>query len=359
MATLPIDETHITPEWLGAQLAKVGVTARVASVRAERIAEGVGLMARLSRLHIRYEAPSQDAPATLIAKFPIDLPQNLQVAQLFQFYDRECSFYTELQGRTPLRIPRCYAALRDGSSSFVLLLEDFGQGRVGDQISGNRAEDTRQAVLALAVHHAAFWDKTAALEFLVDSHAPLFCQVLNVSYAGSIGPAIEAFSEHFTPELSKLARAVGERTTAMFERNYKRPLTVAHGDFRADNLFYDLPGGAAPGVIDFQISGRGFGPFDIAYHLTQSVTQDVRRAIERPLLEEYHRTLVEHGVRGFTFADLFEEYRKDALFALIYPITVCGALDLTNPRARSLGEVFLRRSLDAIVELGAADTLDA
>jgi hypothetical protein len=357
MSRLPVDETQITAEWLDQQLRAAGVDAGVTAVRAERIAEGVGLLGRLARLHIGYARSSSSAPATLIVKFPIELERNRQLAELYRCYEREHTFYTKVAAHTPLRLPRCYAALHDEPQTTVLLLEDLARGRLGDQVQGNSAADARAAVLALAEHHALFWEKTA-LDSLVDFHDDGFCQVLAASFRGALEPTFAAFPEHFTPALRELATAVGERTTAMMKRNEKRPLTVCHGDFRADNLFFDLPDGRSPAMMDFQLSARGFALIDVAYHLTQSVTTEVRRAIERPLLEEYHRVLVNHGVREFSFADLWQEYRKEALFSLAYPVTVCGALDLTNARARALGEIFLNRSLAAISDLGAADTLD-
>ena len=181
--------------------------------------------------------------------------------------------------------------------------------------------------------------------------------VLEQSYAGALPKVLDAYANRFTPALREVAEAVGGKTTALMEQNLRRPLTFIHGDFRADNLFYGLEDGSPVGVIDWQISGRGFGPFDLGYHLTQSVSSDVRREIERPAVEAYHRTLQKHGITGYSAADLWEEYREAALFALVYPITVCGGLDLTNDRARALGDVFLTRSLDAISELKAIERL--
>lgn len=355
---LPATEDRIEPQWLTGVLQHSGVLARgrVREVRAERIAEGVGLMAKLARLHVAYEGAGDDAPATMIAKLPIDLPQNLQVAQLYRFYDRECSFYEQLASRTPLRVPRCYGTEQDGLGGFVLLLEDLAGGRLGDQVAGNRAQDALLALGALAEHHALFWNDTESLD-LVDYHDPVFCQVLDQSYRGALGPVLSAYAHRFTPALRELSEAVADKTTALLLRNTEKPFTVCHGDFRADNLFYDLPDGSPLAVIDWQICGRGHGPFDLAYHLTQSVSSDVRRAIERPAVEAYHRTLVARGIRDYSLADLWEEYRESTLFALVYPITVCGALDLSNDRAKALGDVFLTRSLDAISELNAVEKL--
>jgi hypothetical protein len=361
--SLPANEEEITPEWLTEVLHEGGAlpSGRVAGVDAVRIAEGVGLMGRLARLSVRYEGAGDDAPASVIAKFPTEVPQNLQVAQLYRFYDRECDFYSHGAEHSPMRVPRAYAEQRDGSGGFVLLLEDLMRDgvRVGDQIAGNTPEDALAAIRALAEHHAAFWGRTAELDWLVDQNDPTFCAVLKHSYAGSIGPTLEGFGEHFSPALREVAQAVGQHTDYFMNLPFdeERPLTLAHGDFRADNVFYGVDGGLA--VVDWQISGRGYGPFDLGYHLTQSVTSDTRRAIEKQAVADYHRALCAHGVEGYSAEQCWEDYREAALFCIVYPMTLCGALDLSIPRARALAEVFLTRSLDAIAELNAADKLPA
>lgn len=356
---LPIREDLITAQWLTEALRRSGALERgkVKSVRAERIAEGVGLMGRLARLELEYDGAHKSVPRSMIAKLPTELPQNLQVAQFYRFYDREQAFYQRLAALSPLRVPKCYGIERESDSRFVLLLEDLGHGRVGDQVAGNTAQDALIAIEAIAEHHARFWDKTGSLDFLVDCHAQVFCDVLDQVYRTSLPPTLQAYAEHFTPALRETAEAVVGKTTALMLRNLERPLTAIHCDFRADNLIYDLGDGSKVAVIDWQICGRGYGPFDLGYHLTQSVTSDVRRQIERPAVEAYHKALVRHGVTGYSLGDCWEDYREAALMALVYPVNVCGSMDLTNDRARALGEVFLTRSLDAIRDLKAIEKL--
>jgi hypothetical protein len=358
--TLPASELDLTPEWMTDTMRTAGALerGRVKAVRRERIAQGVGLMARLFRVGLDYDGADSSAPRSLIAKMPIDAPQNRQIADFYRFYARECEFYQRHAQTSPLRVARCYGNVRGEGSDFVLLLEDLGGGRVGDQIQGNHAEDAVAAIEALAAHHATFWGKAQSIEGLVNYNAPEFAAALAGTYAQAVQPTIAAYPEHFTPLLRELTLAVGGKTTELLNAEIDRPRTLLHGDFRSDNLFYDLPD-APLAVVDWQISGRGFGPFDIAYHLTQSVTPDVRRSIERRALEGYLRVLKEHGVRDLDFADLWRSYRLNALFALVYPITVCGSLDLSNPRERALGDIMLSRSLSAITDLNAGEMLPA
>jgi hypothetical protein len=358
--SIPSNEQELTPEWMTDILRRAGALerGRVKAVRPERIAQGVGLMARLFRLGLDYEGADNSAPRSLIAKMPIDVPQNLQIAGFYRFYDRECDFYQQHAERTPLRTARCYGSERDGQGNFVLLLEDLGAGRIGDQVQGNRAEDAIAAIEALAAHHATFWGKAQSIEGLVDYNAPEFAAALEATYAQAVHKVLDAYPEHFTPALRELTLAVGKKTTALINAENDRPRTLTHGDFRSDNVFYDLPD-ARPAIVDWQICGRGHGPFDVAYHLTQSVTPEVRRSIEKPALEGYLRVLKENGVHDLEFAELWRSYRLNALFALVYPITICGSLDLSNPRERALGDLVLRRSLSAITDLNAAEMLPA
>lgn len=358
--TLPTSEQHLTPEWLTATMQASGTlpSGRVRQARPQRIAEGVGLMARLFRVELDYDGADSAAPRSLIAKMPIDLPQNRQIAGFYRFYDRECDFYQHYAARSPLRVAKTYGNVRDAQGNFVLLLEDLGKGRIGDQVQGNRAEDAVAAIEALGKHHAAFWGQAQDLPNLVDYDAPEFAAALEQTYRAGVQKTVDAYPKHFSPAMRELTLAVADKTTPLLRAEVDRPRTLTHGDFRSDNVFYDLPD-APLAIVDWQISGRGHGPFDVAYHLTQSVSPEVRRAIERPALEAYLRALQAGGVKGMSFADLWESYRTNALFALVYPVIICGGLDLNNERERALGDLVLSRSLSAITDLKAGDKLPA
>ena len=356
--SLPSSDRELTPEWLTGAMQKSGAlpSGRVKQARATRIAEGVGLMARLFRIELGYEGADSAAPPSLIAKMPIDLPQNLAVAGFYRFYDRECDFYQHYASRTPLRVAKSYAIERDGQGNFVLLLEDLGKGRIGDQVQGNRAEDAVAAIEGLGAHHAVFWGKAQDLPHLVNYDAPEFAAALAQTYGAGVLKTLDGYPQHFTPALRELLLAVAPKTTELLTAESHLPRTLTHGDFRSDNVFYDLPD-AKLALVDWQISGRGYGPFDVAYHLTQSVSPEVRRAIERPALEAYLRALERGGVKDLSFADLWESYRLNTLFALVYPVIICGGLDLENPRERALGDLVLSRCLAAITELKAGEKL--
>src|SRR5205823_6422439 len=130
------------------------------AVEAEPIGLGMGVLALLGRLTLHYDGPAPGAPRTLVAKIPSPDPATRQLAHdLFHFYEREVAFYQQLAGHGSISTPACYfSAMDHASGDFVLLLEDLGEMRLGNQIGGCSAEDLGVLILAMARHHAAWWN---------------------------------------------------------------------------------------------------------------------------------------------------------------------------------------------------------
>jgi hypothetical protein len=184
------------------------------------------------------------------------------------------------------------------------------------------------------------------------------CAVIEQTYRASLAPTFDGLADVFTKSRRALAERVADALTPILEENHHRPLTVCHGDFRADNLFYGpAAGDTGLSVIDWQIMCRSRGVFDVAYHLSQSVTPGTRRAIEGDVLREYHAELLEHGAADYPWQTCLEDYKKCVLFCLCYPINVCGSLDLANERGLALGRMLSERSLLAIEESDAVELL--
>ena len=57
------------------------------------------------------------------------------------------------------------------------------------------------------------------------------------------------------------------------------PITLAHGDYRLDNLFFDAAGAVT--AIDWQIATKGVGGYDFAYFVSQSLAIETRRGADR------------------------------------------------------------------------------
>jgi hypothetical protein len=125
----------VTTEWLTDALRERGTIrqARIDSVDIESLGDDQGITGQLARLILSYDRHEENAPQSLIAKFPAT---DAAARRIFQdHYRRELGFYEELAANVTLRTPRCYYSNSDMNTgavselAFVLLLEDLAPAR--------------------------------------------------------------------------------------------------------------------------------------------------------------------------------------------------------------------------------------
>lgn len=355
---MPIEIDDIDAPWLTAALASglaEGVEVRSFSV--ETIGTGVGLMGLLYRLTVQYgDDPDRLAPPTVIVKLPVLIDATRQVAVAYRLYEKEVAFYRELAAETPMQTPKVYFADHDlDTDNFVLVMEDVGHLRAGDQIAGCERDDALAAVAALARHHAAFWndarfatDELAWLPFGSDAPIP---EGVVQGFASYWEPFVEFMGDELRPEI----KAVGEWLPGAAHDLLSVPeghaITVAHGDYRLDNLFFD--DARAVTALDWQITTKTVGGYDFAYFVSQSLSAADRRRYLDELVATYLGTLVDAGI-SYPEDQFWFDVRRTLLFCLVYPVQVM-ALDLTDPRAAALVRELTLRASSAITELGALE----
>jgi aminoglycoside/choline kinase family phosphotransferase len=241
------------------------------------------------------------------------------------------------------------------------MIEDFGGRTMVSQIAGIEFERAAEAVRALALVHAEFWNspKLDALTWMPSADDPI-----NMSAGAEYRKAWGHFLELFADDLPGGSVALGELVGASYEAEALRsfataPQTVAHGDFRADNLMFDdsTAGRDHVGILDWQIAYRGDGIGDIAYLTTQSMTVENRRAHERALVEIWYEAL--SGALGkpppaYTLDDAWDGYRSATGFLTVYPVVAGGGMDPSNERGLQLVTEMATRAFTAAVDLDAA-----
>ncbi|HLZ69277.1 MAG TPA: phosphotransferase [Dehalococcoidia bacterium] len=361
-AALPRSIEALTPAFLTDALREGGVLPRgsVVAVASEPVGQGVGLLCQLARLSLTYDGAPAGVPATLIAKIPSGDEQTKGMANAFGFYAKEVRFYRELAARVSLPAPACwYSALEEASGDFVLLLEDLGAARLGDQLAGCTVEEAALLLRELAKVHAAWWNSPMLdeIDWVPDAGSPINKAGLTL-YPLAWPAFVERFGAETPPELLAIGERLGQNVNAILDRFCAGPKTLCHGDYRADNFFF----GARPGqpplrVIDWQIAVRAVGTYDVGYFLTQSLDVPLRRAHELELLGLYHRTLREGGVQDYSFGDLISDYRWTALFCFAYPVMGGGLADLSNARGVALARAMMQRSAAAILDWQAGELL--
>ena len=326
---------------------------RLAGFETEQIGEGVGMMGLLYRATLSVDGGDGSAPSSVIIKLAGSDPWARETAKLFGWYGREVNFYATIANDS-VRTPLCHAAHHDAESDdFVLVLEDLSHMRTVDQLDGCDIDDARKVVTALARFGAAFWgdtDRITGVPHIWESPNP-------EAFAHTMAESGPAFAEKFPGRLPEAVAAAVARmpevAAEIFEPEEGHVTTLMHGDFRLDNMFFDDDGLV---LLDWQLMAKGVVGSDLGYFLSQSLTVDQRRAHEHELLDLYRETLAANGAH-IDADELYDAYRRAVMLLLAIPVGGGAKLDLANDRAMELMEVILTRSLTAIDDLGALDTM--
>jgi hypothetical protein len=350
-----------TPAWLTRVLrtsGAIGPAGTVDDVTCVQFAQGNGLLSELFRLTPSYGgAGTEGAPATLVLKLPTHDPAMRGVADALGFYRREARFYRELAADAPFRTARCHAAVEaeDGSTDFVILMEDLGPLHQLDQVQGCSWEEALGVVDSLTAFHAQWWQHER-LPDLATTFLPvnndMYVAVLPQLYEPGWAVVKEVAADLLTPEL----RAFGDRWSELcgsILAEVTEPMTLIHGDWRSDNLFV---AGDDLWVIDFQIVGTGSGLSDLGYFVSQSIEPEVRHGRDREICDEYVKRLATRGIE-VDRDEAWRLYRLALAFCLTYPVTVFQSWDELPERGHDLVRSMLRRSLAAIADSDALSVL--
>lgn len=359
MSVLPTTATGIGASWLTNELRAGGaITAgtTVTGVEVEPMAAGVGFMGEVARLRLRYSGSS--GPATMIAKVPTQSPAVREMLAPARVFEREARFYLEIAPQLDV-VANAYRVVADFTNDdYVLLLEDLGHMRIGDQAAGASVEDAAAALVALARLHAEFWQspRLDAIGWMPMINAQGM-KIGREIYQASLPGFLEVFEHAIDDANRDLMQRFGENVHQLLDSFAAMPTTIVHFDYRLDNLFFG-PDGTVK-MIDFQASSKGGGAYDVGYFLSQNLATDVRRAHEDELLRTYHEALISGGATQYSFDQLRADYRVGVLYGWIIPVFAVGTLDSSSERAVALWTEVIERSQAAMRDHGVANLLTA
>ena len=354
VSTIPRYPSDVTPGWLAEVLAGRGTTTDVTSVDVRPV--GTGQTGATFRVSATYSANPHGVPQTFILKLPSG--DDAVRDRVALGYRSESAFYQSVADRVTIPIPQCFhCEITDDGASFALLLADQAPAVQGDQIAGCGVEEARLAVRALAGLHGPTW---------CDPHWQTF-EGLAMSVTGE--DAIRGMGE-----ISKMAAGItrdklaGKLSDADAETLSSSMAVVTpwllhapdrfallHGDYRLDNLLFD---GDRVTVVDWQTLGVGLAGRDLAYFTGTSLEPDVRAAVERDLVAEYHEALIEQGVEDYDLATCWHDYLLGMVQVPLISALGC-AFSIETERGDDMMAAMLRRGCQAIRDLGTLDLIDA
>ncbi len=302
MSAFPAHPDDITDDWWDAVLGRVPTRWRWEPI-------GTGQVGHSVRLTLDF--PDQPG-VTLAGKFAAADPISRTTAAMLGLYAKEVRFYRDLAPQLAVRTPRILAAeMAEDGTSFVLLFEDLGPARGGNQLAGCSIADAREVVRQAAALHAPSWNNPAILDcdwLQADLAAAAQIKAL---YPRAQAVFRERYRSTLEPEFMALCEALAEYNAAADRKPEKTSLV--HGDFRLDNVLFDIKGGAeSVAVLDWQTLTIGNGLTDIGYFLGCGIGDALRRAHERELLELYCAEMTARGV-PLTIEGIWRDYVVGAL----------------------------------------------
>jgi hypothetical protein len=357
---IPASPADLSPDWLTAALTSGTVTA----FTVEAPGGDGGLYGQTVRVRLVYDSADAGAPRSLIAKFSAASPEMRAGASAA--YAKEVHFYRELAPRSGLPVPACYYAdIDEASHLHVLLLEDMAPAASGSRLIGCTPAQATLAVRHIAAFHAAWWEhpSLSALEWLPDPDPDFGSDPASsqTQYESWWPGFLENIDDAPLPApIREMGERFGPRRAAIERHLFNAPpRTLLHGDFHLGNLIFASAAGGVPfAVLDWQMLRRGRAVRDVAYFLSENLLPDVRRRIERPLLSNYHRLLVEAGVSGYTFHDCLRDYRLALLQRFRALVSTIAVMPFTPAERQMHVDVLLPRNIAAILDNDAAALLE-
>lgn len=353
---------ELNVEWLrnAIHVGGLGDWSSIEEIDLEQLSDATNAFGTLFRVRAKATATDAPTPASVIAKLPTANALQFKFGKWLAMYRREYVFYRDIAPVANLSAPSLFFGdFDERSHQFVLLLEDRGDLTTVSQLDGVDAERALVAVKAIAEFQARFWDKPhdPALANCVDFLNTRMRRVMQVVYMLTVAITLDRFGDLFSEDMRRLALEFGSRVDAQFDDVARGPLTVVHGDYRSENMMFDLENPENFVVIDWQGCSLGCGMFDVAYFLGTSVSVETRREIEREAVELYHDVVSRVGAEDYSMDECWRSYRQNMLGSLTHCVIGCGALDMNNEARRNLSRELLRRISTAIDDLNAGELL--
>lgn len=318
-----------------------GLGHRVKINAIERKSIGTGQIGENVRFKFDFANADAGAPRTLVGKFPSADETSLAAARMLGHYRREVMVYRTFPKVAGVITPDAlHTDYDEATNRFQLIMEDMAPSEQGDQLKGCSADMAKIALKAAAHMHAAHWNDAALDGYdWVQNSAAAPAPLLG---ADAMTGLWQGFKDRYGAQVAAEDIEVGEAYVAAIPRwsnAWDGPVTLTHNDFRLDNmLFAPAPGARKPvAVVDWQTASKGAAANDVAYFIGAGLTREERPKHEQALLRYYHDALTGNGVTGYSFDDLYRDYRWHCFYGMSVAF---GASMLVKQTARG-DEMFL------------------
>jgi hypothetical protein len=366
MTTIPASAQAMTTGWLTDALHRNGrlaPTVHVTGLTLEPIGDVVGVFGTVHRVTPTYSSPT-DAPATVVAKFPTDAPENKTVGLALDIYAREILALQRVAAATP-QIDHARVVVADmdpEAGAFALLIDEVVGKTVGDQVAGLSRTQVETVMEALAALHAQWWDdpELGSSDWLPRTDHPVQLAVVPGIMSSAMPVVAERYGDRIGPAATAIGRRVADQYASLMGRISARARTFTHTDMRAVNLFFDDDGREVT-IIDWQLCTYSVPMQDAVYLFASSVTVEDFAAWGVEAMHHYHEHLTARlAPKGHSYSwdDLWHDAQLVSLWSLVSPASTVATFEMGNELGARMSEAWVERGFNLPMALGADALLD-
>jgi hypothetical protein len=313
---------QVNAAWLTAVLQQSGAL-KEGAVEAYEVIEGETRLSSNARLKLTYATGSHgDLPQKLFLKL-VNTDQDDEF-----FGDSELTYYVrDYVGVEGAPLLRCY----DGAYSAVqrryhLLMEDVSETHVPSIERPLSLEHGYALAEGLATLHAHWWGREGIAAYgeslPSDETIRRYVGMCEPGAGYIIASCADQLKAHWSEALLEF---YAQHPRLMIDRTHDgNGFTMVHGDVNAFNVLIPIEGDRPIYVIDrqpFDWSLKTWlGVSDFSFALVIDCAPETRRQLEQPILKHYHEQLIQQGVQGYSWEQLWRDYRLAAA-ACIYTVT--------------------------------------
>ncbi|MCH1614690.1 MAG: ecdysteroid 22-kinase family protein [Acidimicrobiales bacterium] len=342
----------ISIEWLNSMFAES--SDQIVGFRYNSV--GTGQMG--TNIRVELECKSRSVPSTVIMKFASNDKKTRTTGIQTGAYEKEVRFYSEVSHLVDVALPKIYRAeIIPGTADMVLVMEDLAPREQGDQLVGSTLEQAQLAVREAARLHGSTWasDSLSSKNWLMKRKSSDIDDFVSL-----VHQLFSSFFSRYKGDVSKLAIDVGNNFLPLINewlRTAPDPICLTHGDFRLDNLMFDMEAERALVVVDWQTVSFGLGISDISYFLGSGLLPALRSEHEKILVQEYYDVLKSYlDPCIYTFSECWDGYRRQSFGGYLMAIVAAMLVERTQ-RGDQMFLAMLERHADQVVQLDAFSLL--
>jgi thiamine kinase-like enzyme len=242
---------------------------------------------------------------------------------------KEVEFYKFIKNITDINLPiaQCFDAyISEDKDKYILLLKDLSNEFYPPKKVDITSENIWfSAACSLANLHTTFWNSTqiGSQQLPIDSMEEINSYIKNTydSYEKFMKYVGDRFDAKTLTIFEHALRISVELETETYKRICNKDnITLIHGDSHIYNFMFPHNQSKSSIIIDFQFWGVGIGSRDLAHLTREAFPKTYGEEFHQLLMRKYHDTLLLNGIKGYSWDNCWNDYRKQVASMVLIPM---------------------------------------